>query len=399
MFTTPDQTDAVATPPTFQPPGPRPQGFYADCNPATNFPGTRPVADDFNELIVNLHNLLVEAGIPGVKGDPTMLTRGLRAARIIRTSQTLQVAPTGTATPVNPWGGDPFATLGQALAYLRFYRITGGVTITIAAGTYAEGALQIYHPDGGKIIIQGAGPASTILHFTGTSGMTIYSLLANLRQLTLRGDGAAGMVGLSLSSAGVNVDTITVDGFESGVAVNHGWLNGNGPLTITNCPKYGLWVSHSLASFVANCAVTVQASGTASPALAAVVVSGCSEAQFLAGFTITGGQRCLLVYGNSNCALTTINLSGCSTPANALTAYGGPYVGAYQVTPNAWTFASGHGIHCAQNGFIVGNGAIPAGTPVSPALDTLGNQGGFITNGAGAVLAMPAPPLELPVVG
>src|SRR4029077_19099670 len=99
MLTTPDGNDAVATCPPISTPGPNANGFFADCNPAQNFDGTRPLAEHFNELILNLRALLTQAGIAAAKGNPDMLWRAVLGLRIVSTARTLNVALTGSATP------------------------------------------------------------------------------------------------------------------------------------------------------------------------------------------------------------------------------------------------------------------------------------------------------------
>jgi hypothetical protein len=101
MFTVPDTADAATTCPPIGPVGPKPNGFFADCDPEANFDGTRPIAEHFNELILNLRALLAHAAIGPVKGDPTMLWRAIQA-------MCLALAPTipTTLPPSGPAGGE-----------------------------------------------------------------------------------------------------------------------------------------------------------------------------------------------------------------------------------------------------------------------------------------------------
>src|SRR5262249_18243637 len=102
MFTVPDGLDAVAQLPPIPSPGPVPNGFFADCNPAQGFAGTRPLAEHFNELIINLRALLARGRVPPVKGDPTMLWRAIVGLLTIPYAVTLNVAPGGVAQPADP---------------------------------------------------------------------------------------------------------------------------------------------------------------------------------------------------------------------------------------------------------------------------------------------------------
>jgi hypothetical protein len=77
MLTTPDHDDAVTAVPAFAPAGPNPKGFYQDCDPAIGRVGTRFRAEDLNELILNLRQLVTAASVAGVKGDPTILQTAL----------------------------------------------------------------------------------------------------------------------------------------------------------------------------------------------------------------------------------------------------------------------------------------------------------------------------------
>lgn len=79
MLTTPDHSDAAATCPPASAVGPRPQGFYEDCDPGTGNQGTTLRAEDFNELAKNLREIVTHAGTPAVKGSATILTTALDA--------------------------------------------------------------------------------------------------------------------------------------------------------------------------------------------------------------------------------------------------------------------------------------------------------------------------------
>jgi hypothetical protein len=133
MLTTPDHDDALTSVPTFGAPGPKPGGFYGDCDSATGQEGTTFRAEEFNELIVNLRALLDAAAVTGTKGTATMLRTMLR--RLYAGAVTTVVA-TQTLTPdhaglvlVDATAGNLVLTLPSAAALpagsptLQFYRI------------------------------------------------------------------------------------------------------------------------------------------------------------------------------------------------------------------------------------------------------------------------------------
>jgi hypothetical protein len=251
MITTPDGSDSVAVCPAFSPVGPHPSGFFADCNPAQNFDGTRPLAEHFNELIVNLHALLKEGRVTAVKGDATMLWRAILQLQLIETSVTFNVTATGVAAPVNPFAGDPFDSLEHAVAFLARYRIAPGamVTISIAAGTFTSASLVLGHPDGDKLRIQGMGPTLTTLRFPmGQMGLQVSGDLSELTELALEGQSTAASAtpwltsGLAITGGGCAIRNLTVRGFAgNGVLISGGTLGFNETtLTIQNNRADGL---------------------------------------------------------------------------------------------------------------------------------------------------------------
>jgi hypothetical protein len=186
MLTTPDHSDAVASPAAFSPVGPKPQGFYLDCDSATGQEGTVYRAEDFNELILNLRKLLTVTQTAGLKGSPDMLVD----AFYVRAPLTLNVATTGTPTPANPRAGDAFDSLTSALAWLNLRRLSAPVTIAVAAGTYQHTAqLLLMHPDLAWVTIRGAGTATTVLRFTGPiDGLVLWNTINSIEALEVRGD-------------------------------------------------------------------------------------------------------------------------------------------------------------------------------------------------------------------
>jgi hypothetical protein len=97
MLTTPDHSDAVTSPPAAAPVGPHPKGFYQDCDSATGRAGTIYRAEDFNELIQNLRQVVMsDAAIAGTKGAATMLRDALRRLYV---GNVTSVVATQTLTP------------------------------------------------------------------------------------------------------------------------------------------------------------------------------------------------------------------------------------------------------------------------------------------------------------
>ena len=247
MFNVPDTADAAATCPPFKAVGPKPAGFFADCDPAANFDGTRPIADHFNELIVNLHALAVQAGnITGPKGDPTILWRciqGMQRIFTIDTAVDLYVSPTGSSAPADPLGGDPFDSLLGAFVWLGYRSITarGSVTIHLADGTYTQGTpLVLHHADGMRITVAGTS-ASTQLSFPYSSGIQVPGPLAAITNVTILGANVAGSIGLHVTGSLTDAANVTVNSFGAqGVVVeNNGYL-GFDTLNIDNSGASGL---------------------------------------------------------------------------------------------------------------------------------------------------------------
>src|SRR5215475_486987 len=240
MFTVPDGPDAVSQLPPIGPIGPTPSGFFADCNPGTGFAGTRPLAEHFNELIINLRALLALAGVAPAKGDETMLWRAILRASTITTWVNIQVATSGSANPSNPFAGQPFDSLQHALDWLGFYRIasSGFVTINVAAGTYTmPGTLYIDHPSGARISIQGGGSGNTILLFpAGQAGVVVPGLIYSFRGFTLEGSGGsfAGLDGFYVYNGEATIGDLRVQNFGgNGVSVQgNGFIMISGTVTV-----------------------------------------------------------------------------------------------------------------------------------------------------------------------
>jgi hypothetical protein len=154
MLTTPDHDDAVTSPPAFAPVGPRPQGFYQDCDPPTGRAGTFFRAEDLNELALNLRRFVTASGLTPTKGDPTTLHQALNrlyagGGRTVVASVTLAPADAGLII-VDATNADVTITLPSAAALpegeLTYYLVrldisTHTIRLAPAAGEVIQGGV------------------------------------------------------------------------------------------------------------------------------------------------------------------------------------------------------------------------------------------------------------------
>lgn len=277
MFTLPDANDAAPTCPPIGGPGPIPGGFFADCNPMENFEGTKPVAAIFNELILNLHALLKWANVAPNKGDETMLWRCLLQAiqtnvppiiynlvpdiiyqlvppmippeRVITWYQVINVATYGVPSPANPMAGQPFDSLFNALAWLGWYRInaTGFVLINIGPGVFGSNfTVELYHPDGNRVAVQGAGSGATALYFPpGINGLHISGNINRLQGLQVQSNagGAVGGTGIVVEGDVVMSDVLVQNFGDAGInVIDYGAVTISGYVTCNGCWHAGFQV-------------------------------------------------------------------------------------------------------------------------------------------------------------
>jgi hypothetical protein len=274
MFTVPDGSDAAVDCPPFKPVGPKPAGFWQDCDPESNFAGTIPLADYFNELVVNLRGLLYQTfivdagpGVTAVKGDSRTLAQAvLRAPVITQAGFFIYVnPPIGSPEPNDPIvNGDAFDSLSSALSWLARYRLAPQATVLIdLAPTYINESQAVIfdHPDGHRIYIRGDDKHNTQLNFPGASGgLIVKSPLGGLYNFTIVGNNNPN-AGPGLLVDGGHIDhldaLIVTDWAQFGPAVsvtNGGFIglspaqaeagpgNEGGTLTVYNCQAGGLWV-------------------------------------------------------------------------------------------------------------------------------------------------------------
>jgi hypothetical protein len=393
MFTLPDASDAVATCPAFAPVGPIPDGFFADCNPGQNFPGTRPIADHFNELILNLRALLTQAGVTAVKGDPTMLWKSILRLGTITSNVTLNVDPSGVTEPANPFAGDKFDTLQHAIAYLARYRIaiSATVTIQIAAGTFTSATtVYFYHADGVRVKIQGNSQSATILHFTtGQTGLVIYGTLGGLSNLTINSDGSGPVVNVEApaalwvsSGAWCIAGNLTCTGFAADGVVVVGYLSVNATLTVTNNGAKGLLVAGG----------TVDATGQTivmqNNVTNAIVVTSNGSLTADTVQTTGGAAPAVYIYSGGMLTARRVAIDVCGSPPNAVGMFVSNGAAAIALTTSVlgdwWTWsvtanqpqvfqAEFYGLIRAYAGMAANNKG-----NCSPAINTLGNTQAYI---------------------
>jgi hypothetical protein len=386
MITTPDHDDALSAPPAFSTVGPKPQGFYGDCDPATGQEGTTFRAEEFNEVALNLRKLLTDGKITPVKGNASMVLNAIlaliaRERPYITTALTLNVSTAGVANPVNPLGGDPFNSVAAALAYLTVFRLNAPVTIQVAAGTYNSAATTyVQHVDGSFITIQGAARATTILHFTACTGMLI-DRSVTLRQLTIEGDkgGAVGIAGLYVRSPNlVTITDVITRSFKSyGILVGVG---ANVNVDVFECTD----------NSDTGCLVQANGSITAGYMLAnanvtyGILVSGGS----LSGNQVAtlGGVTGLHVDSNGLALLQKLQVGNATDTTRAVLVRQGGVLLTYPSTvPGDWyaqTSPAGtfHTFRAEDFGAINAGNALIAGCRAitSPAVNTLGNVQAYI---------------------
>jgi hypothetical protein len=308
--------------------------------------------------------------------------------------RTLQVSPSGVASPTDPFGGTPFNSVGNALFYLNRYQLRGAtaplITINVAAGTYtSSGAFSWDHPQGTQVAVVGAGSGTTVLRFLASSGLVVFANGITLQKIKLQGDGngPTTLNGIELHAAAVRIlDDVVVEGFAgTGVQVSAGsLLQIFTALTVNTCALQGIRVDGGAMIDAAAGTITVTNCGTAAGALAAIVlingtaVVGTVQTQFgQRGFYAEGPGAFLKVAGDFKVFDSAVTASAVWLVNGACVMASGS--GKIWQACNAAGTVS-HTYLAQQYGSLFGNGQMVAGNRplTSPAINTLGNTQAFI---------------------
>lgn len=148
--------------------------------------------------------------------------------RVIPSDVTLYVSPLGSDTAGDGTINNPWATPHRAIEYLNQYWISPDATVKIfaKAGRYSlssKGALEIKHPCGANIAIEGEGSKKVVFDWSDNSnynGILVQNgcNLGHLNGIRLTGDGEHGRgmmaYGQSVISCGRDVE---VDHFYDGI--------------------------------------------------------------------------------------------------------------------------------------------------------------------------------------
>jgi hypothetical protein len=316
---------------------------------------------------------------------------------MIRQNRTLNVAPTGTATPINPWAGDAFNTLAGALAFLQQYRIdstTATVIITVAAGTYAnQPTVSVRHPNALGIAIRGAGRTTTIFQFQGVAGLTIERgcVLQELSGLTLQYQGVttSNQAGLVVGGNGalMLLDQVTVDSFPGyGLFLARGSrIEAIGAAWVQNCAQTGLagYYAVYVGATASLIGTTLNVLNCTVPTYAVDVESGYVSLDTL---VITTATRALRAAGpGTDINIRVITATLLSQGSTTVYIQSGAVLSEPDLlTANLWNFTDGVGasaqIYAAGYAYVLANKALTAGCKAvtSPAINTLGNVQAYI---------------------
>jgi hypothetical protein len=390
MFTIPDGGDAATQLPPIGPVGPNPNGWFADCNPAQGFAGTRPLAEHFNEQVMNNRALLARAGITPVKGDATMLWRAILALGIIWTSVTVNVSPTGTPNPPDPLAGDAFDSLQSALTYLSRYHIaaSAAVVIQLASGTYSQAAMtSVAHPDGMRIYVRGNGQNATILNCS-TGGIQVVGSLGELSDLTIQGNGSAGdsRLGLWVLAGGyAGVGNLTCRGFAtSGISLGGSAsvnIGAGATVTVANNGETGV-VQREGSTIYGGAGSTLEAQNNGVNQL---VMDGISEAVIDTIHTTGGSGSGVVLDGGSQLVARRLGVDVCGLPTQAVAVLNGSrLISVNSIVGDFWTWNvqanQPQSFYAVGYGFIRSAAALALNNRAntSPALNTLGNIQAYI---------------------
>jgi hypothetical protein len=340
----------------------------------------------------------IRDGVIVLETDPAMIRSDgliqwfslLPTAQRIKRNTTLNVSPTGSATPADPTGGDAFDTLDRALQWLgrRAIDAAAVVTVQLAAGTYTRTTpINVQHPNGSQIKITGVSSATTTLQFNACHGFVGTGTWPTLAKLRIHGDKAGtGRSGLAIN-ANANVflsDDVLIDNFSG----NGIFLDVGGTvfiatsLTVRQTTDSGILVGYGSVLNAGSASVTIEDSG----GYANLLVYG--SAQFNGILTRRGPRGIAVQSGGGYLLANTLQILDPTTTSRAMEVAfgavaragtrGGLWEARMEAAPaTAYTFYAG------DSGFIRGENCItPANVAItSPAVNTLGNVQGFIQSG------------------
>lgn len=235
-----DDARAVTTKPPYVANSDVVQKWFGDCSTPTSDDGTRFLARDANMLLYNMRYAATALGLPDDDGED-FLYRLLVGAVWITADVTYTVGSDG---------GDDFADLNEAMAFLRTRLIADNATVTLSlraeVHSYSDDVI-ISHPTGHRIHIIGAamtgadpvagdftvtgsgtgarasdgaanlsmlqGKFNTELHFTNSKGLIIRDYgLGLIDDVLVRGDGSSSY-GFKIEKAMVTAGNLAVYGF------------------------------------------------------------------------------------------------------------------------------------------------------------------------------------------
>jgi hypothetical protein len=318
---------------------------------------------------------------------------------VLTKPRTVLVAPSGVAHPADPFGATPFDSLASAFDFLYAFELrptsATQITITVAAGTYVRTAPILWkHPQGSVVSVVGAGSATTILRFNGSSGLGILTFGIQLSKLKLQGDGTGDpstTVGLDVYASFTKLlDDVVIENFAAiGLNVEAGATAtvAPGPLTVNTCGLAGIQVGPGGYLYaLTSSTITITGCGTGGNALAAnlLVRHGTAE---IGNLQTTGGSRGVYVAGTSaalliggNLVVNDSTLTGFAVEVinGILTPIAGTTGKIWQASNTAGTVF--HTFYASQYGFINAGNQMAAGnrTLTSPAINTIGNTQAFI---------------------
>jgi len=186
----------------------------------------------------------------GANVNGKLYVDGAETIRRITANTSVYVATTGNDTTGDGTNGSPFATPHKALESIQNWIIDKDVTVTIsvAAGVYNfTEKIEMKHPCGENIILQGSGNASppntstnvtraniesafdTRFYFDAIDGLVVNNCnvfnVSTLAILSNNPSGTSGVLAIDNSVFNVPDGTFSVDGFNFNLYSQHGKIN------------------------------------------------------------------------------------------------------------------------------------------------------------------------------